>query len=522
MTWTREAYTADGDSLFLSEWVAGGQSPYFLPISTACNSRCLFCTKNYNPFSGHPGLFRDLSDIEYQLSLMPEHSRPINLTSVLPGRLAEGEALLHPRIFDILALVRRRYPTNQLRVYTNGIILGENGFLSSLSRYRPMSICLSIHSTRPELWARIFQRSQADAHRTLAAIQELLGWHFTLEAAVVPLPRLCGWDDVRETMRFLDSSGARRIYCHFPGYTDLTPAHIVRDIACDLDDFTAFAREMRAALSSRIIPMPDMDAPVQLPLARIVAQTLRGNAQTLGGPYRSVVWLVSRAAHARLQSLLATRGPFPNIHVLHPVANRTFGGNVIVGGLLTVSDFVAAGAAAMEAHPQAELLLVPTVAFDSFQRDLLGESAHAIAERLQRPVWLVDPGTGEVRRHLLARPVYRAADCAHAQIEQAVSRLSAEDKDGDQRDPVAVFPVESPHGALSAEALSVLLADWRSPRAGSLLSRHISMMKDDRALCVEQWKTAGDDAAVRNRWLQLEKHGGRWLLRWIHEGEAAW
>jgi MoaA/NifB/PqqE/SkfB family radical SAM enzyme len=142
-------------SIFLKEWLASNRYNNQLPISAVCNSRCLFCSNKLNPFPVATGMFRDVADIKFQLSLMPLHQNPVRMSDSLPGRIAEGEAFLHPRFFDILKLVRRKYPTNTLCFTTNGTMLDE-AFLKELAKFRPVEVTVSLHSTQPALWARIF------------------------------------------------------------------------------------------------------------------------------------------------------------------------------------------------------------------------------------------------------------------------------------------------------------------------------------------------------------------------------
>jgi len=125
------------DSIFLSEWLAGNRPPNQLPISAVCNSHCIFCSNRLNPFPVATGLFRDMADVKHQLSLMPAHRDPIRLSDSLPGRIAEGEAFLHPQFFEILSLIRHKFVGNTLCFTTNASMLDEP-FLKKLAAYRPI------------------------------------------------------------------------------------------------------------------------------------------------------------------------------------------------------------------------------------------------------------------------------------------------------------------------------------------------------------------------------------------------
>ncbi len=175
------------DSIFFKEWLATNKSPNQLPISAVCNSHCIFCSNHLNPFPIEKNIFRDIEDIKLQLSLMPpQYPDPIRMSDSLPGRISEGEAFLHPAFFKILELVRRRFLTNILCFTTNGSMLDEP-FLKELARFRPIEITVSMHSTRPELWARIFGKKESAIHQAICSLELIKKYHLDLIGAIVPL-----------------------------------------------------------------------------------------------------------------------------------------------------------------------------------------------------------------------------------------------------------------------------------------------------------------------------------------------
>jgi hypothetical protein len=150
-------------SIFLQEWLASNRMTNQLPISAACNSHCLFCSNRSNPFHVATGVFRDLEDVKLQLGAMPRHEQAIRMSDSLPGRIAEGEAFLHPKFFDILELVRGKYLANPLCFTTNGSMLDEP-FANQLARFRPIELTISMHSRRLDVWAHVFGMTQKESH----------------------------------------------------------------------------------------------------------------------------------------------------------------------------------------------------------------------------------------------------------------------------------------------------------------------------------------------------------------------
>ena len=195
-------------SPFILEWFASDRPINQLPISAVCNAHCLFCSNNLNPFTVVSGFFRDLEDIKLQICAMQANDDPIRLSDSLPGRIAEGEAFLHPRFFEILDLVRRKFVYNTLCFTTNACML-EAAFLKKLAPYRPIEITVSLHSTQPKLWARIFGKKEKDAITALAALPLITEYGMELIGTIVPLPRLCGWNNLEQTYEHFVNQGVK-------------------------------------------------------------------------------------------------------------------------------------------------------------------------------------------------------------------------------------------------------------------------------------------------------------------------
>lgn len=419
---------AEGYSLFFREWLAAGQPSNQFPISAVCNSRCLFCSNNLNPFPIARGIFRPIEDIKLQLSLMNSDFRhPIRMSDSTPGRIAEGEAFLHPEFFRILSLVRRKFPMNRLCFTTNGTMLDEI-FVKELSRFKPVEITLSMHSTRPDLWARITGKSPAFAKKAMAALDLMRRHGIDFAGSIVPLPGVCGWEDLERTYETFAAKGAQAMILWWPGHSVCSEPGAVRQMDYPLGEFLQYAGRMHARHGKPITAYPHVSSDPALDVGRIVSATGKGNVRNALGPYRQVLWLASEAAHGKIQGLIDRQvGDEGTVHIVYPVCNGTYGGNIIVAGLLMVEDFIRAGKHALSEHPETELILVPRAPFDALGRDLTGDPAYRIAESLQRPVWVVSD-RGDIQR-LLERAFVRKDEPLTAPVKQVVERfnLSLED-----------------------------------------------------------------------------------------------
>jgi len=505
---------------FMSEWLAGGQPSNQLPISAVCNSHCLFCSNHLNPFPVAGGFFRDLEDIKLQLCAMSANDDPIRMSDSLPGRISEGEALLHPRLFEILELVRRKFFYNTLCFTTNASML-DPVFLKKLSAYRPIEINVSLHSMEPALWARVFGQDTSKAEIAISSLPLIRAHRMDLIGTIVTLPKICGWGDIERTYAHFVSQGADSMILYWPGHTKRTRPEVAADLDCPLAKFTDFAERMKTAHPVPLISHPDMISPLGIRVETIVAKTLKGNFKNGGAAYRRVVWLSSAAAFCRLDSLVKekTRST-PNRHQAVPVENGTYGGNIMAAGLLMVEDFIRAGKKALEQWPDAELFLAPREPFDTLLRDLQGTPAHTIADDLGRPVWLVDPHGGI--DPLVSPRLVTRRDSANAPLRKVMERFNrARFEDAQLEaglDLIVSFPVQTSQGAMDQTSFREAMRAGRQLTEGVFPSaQHFEMLDSDHALCMEMWPVKNSERRL-NRWTRMVRRQSGWLIESIFEG----
>jgi hypothetical protein len=507
---------------FLSEWLAGGQPSNQLPISAVCNSHCLFCSNHLNPFPVAGGFFRDLEDIKLQLCAMSANDDPIRMSDSLPGRISEGEALLHPQLFEILEMVRRKFFYNTLCFTTNASML-DAAFLKKLSAFRPIEINVSLHSMEPAFWARIFGQDIKRAEIAISSPPLIRAHKMDLIGTIVPLPKICGWDDVERTYAHFVSQGAKSMIMYWPGHTKRTHPDVVAELECFLAEFTDFAERMKAAHSVPLIAHPDMVSPLGIRVETIVAKTLKGNPKNGGGAYRKIMWLTSAAAFCRLESLVKEKtASAPNLHHVEPVENGTYGGNIMAAGLLMVDDFVRAGKKALDQRPDIELFLAPRGPFDSLLRDLQGSPAYTILDELGRPVWLVD-SHGGIDPLLSTRLVTRR-NSAHAPLHEVMERFNRARVEDTELEAglglIASFPIETNQGAMHRANLREAIRVGRKLTEGFLpLVQRFETLDADHALCIETWPVKNSARQI-NRWTRLVRQGSKWLIKSIFDGFA--
>lgn len=488
-----------------------------------CNARCLFCSNRMNPFPIKQNIFRDIEDVNLQLSLgSASYDGAIHMSDSLPGRISEGEAFLHPQFFEILALVREKYLTNPLHFTTNASMLNET-FVEKLVQFRPLEINISLHSTQPKLWARIFQRTEKPAQIALASLSLLKKYHVDFTGTIVPLPRICGWEDLEKTLGFLADNGAKSILLWWPGFSKKTPERLKKEIECPWEEFQDFAKRMQNKFPKvPIIQQPNLSETLGLPIKRIMNFTLLGNLKTFGGAFRKVLWLASEAAYTEISRMIEQAAKsVSNEHHVFPVKNRSYGGNIKVSGLLMVSDFLSAGKEALERWPATDLVLIPRTPFDAFFRDLKKTPALKIPEILGRTTWLISEN-GDFHQ-LKGRSFVKPENDPKRTFEKVLKFIDESIK-ADKFEAVtllvASFPISTSSGFLKKGEFRNFLKQAKSRFSSNakVERRILEKLDDNRVLCMEDWP--GKDLSTPfSRWLFFKKIGNDWKLEMIFLGQ---
>jgi len=191
-----------------------------LPLTSACNVRCVFCSNRQNPpgVEAYNILPRPLAAVEATLQFMAPSGKIIIGESAT--RINEGEPFTHPHFQAILAAVRRSFPAVPIQITTNGSLLDEAAavFLSGLA---PVEINLSLNSAKVGNRVRLMDdRAAAAAVRAPAT---LAAYGIPYHGSIVAMNWLTGWDDMAETVECFDRHQARTVRIFLPGYTRLAP-----------------------------------------------------------------------------------------------------------------------------------------------------------------------------------------------------------------------------------------------------------------------------------------------------------
>jgi uncharacterized Fe-S cluster-containing radical SAM superfamily protein len=370
-------------SKFMYEMVAHtGKTYNQLPLSSVCNANCIFCANNMNPFPLPRIGFRSLEDVNKGISLLDPQAEAIRLD--LPGRISEGEALLHPDILKILQLVRNKAPRSEIQIETNGTMLTK-GFVEKLKPFKPIRFIISYHSDNPEFWQKIFNLGQKHYKIANESFYHLSMNGFVIEGAIVPLPHLVGYADIENTIKIM-KAWTNYVVIIAPGYSHKASSELKKILDVDFRELSAFVTEMRKKYEIQLSLQTDLLRPLMFNPYRLMQRSFKAK-------YRNVLWLLSEAAYERAKNILEDWNPFVlNEHFAFMVRNNTYRGNITCSGLLMVSDFREAIKQALSAlekkGAKIDLMLLPQNAFDRFGDDLKGENYSMLSDEFEIPVWL--------------------------------------------------------------------------------------------------------------------------------------
>lgn len=306
-----------------------------IPISTVCNAKCLFCSNKMNPFPIYRCGFRPVREVREWLScnklgLDNNPSFRVQLSDVLPGRISEGEATLHPQFFDILQLLRSAL-RNCFHMTTNGSKLTEK-FVSELAKYKPFKVMVSYHSCNPDHWTSIFGLSRREYDLATRAFKLLNNAGIETVGAIVALPNMVGYKDIEETMMFFNEH-CSRIQFWRPSYSKYADDEIIKVVGHDASEFKDFVHGMYKKCDNLSIRWDtDPDLPLTLDPYDLMIHTVK-----MG--YKKVMWMTAEINYERLKVLIADVSKlFPNEHYVEKIVSHAYGGNTSCNGLLLVSD----------------------------------------------------------------------------------------------------------------------------------------------------------------------------------------
>lgn len=189
-----------------------------LPVISACNTTCAFCSHKQNPEGVEVYKLGklELSDFEEIIEFLSPDRKIIIGESAT--RIIEGEPLLHKDFLSIVEMVRRKYKKTHIQITTNGILLEEK-LVERLQALGNIELNVSVNSIGDRKRMEILGLKKQDNIKEKLA---LLKGRINYSASAVFDPELLKYEDVEEMVAFLDNNGASSVRLFLPGYTHMT------------------------------------------------------------------------------------------------------------------------------------------------------------------------------------------------------------------------------------------------------------------------------------------------------------
>ena len=380
----------------LWEAIAKGNEKWQLPISSVCGADCVFCCLKYNPMDMNlKSGFRDLDDIKQAICLL-DGEQTIQLGGESNGVIRqEGEALLHPKIFEVLEAIRQVHPTTPIWIQTNATQLTEK-FLQKLTRFMPVDFQISYHSNNQHNWCKIFGIKAKKFQIAQNAWPLLYQYGFTAQPSIVTMPNLVGYDDVENTIKYL-SQFVSVICVWSPHYTNATPPYeeFRHEMSYDPNEMSEFLQKMRIKYNVDIDWPLDPNKPINVGgyhsefMPAVIMEKLLQSGR------KKPLWLFSEASWLRGAGKLIEQSQpfFANHHYATFVKNTTYGGTITCAGLLFVDDYDKAIEKTFEEIPQlryeVDTFVIPGLPFNKFGEDMTGKKYSVLQEKYDIPIDIV-------------------------------------------------------------------------------------------------------------------------------------
>jgi wyosine [tRNA(Phe)-imidazoG37] synthetase (radical SAM superfamily) len=199
-----------------------------LPITSRCDSRCIFCSHKNNP--------RDIDVISVGVRSMEDITRtlaflnPRNVITIGESatQIIEGEPLSHPQFNEILSLTRRAYPETPMEITTNGRRLTRE-MVEFLKEKGNINLNISLNSASVHGRKLLMGDNKKQSEQTLEGIRLLAEYNMPFSSSMVAMPNITGWDDLLDTIEFLAANKATAIRVFMPSFSSRAKADIFPD-----------------------------------------------------------------------------------------------------------------------------------------------------------------------------------------------------------------------------------------------------------------------------------------------------
>ena len=196
-----------------------------LPLTSSCNLKCIFCSSRGNPQGVKTVSFPPLDKSVLQ-ELIPflDPGRKI-IIGESSTRLCEGEPLMHPFFSEVVEEISELFPHTPLQITTNGTLLSpELIYKMSLLKGNEgdgsvggVEFIFSLNSASSYWRCNIM--GDKDPERALKVVDLCSKYGVDFHGSLVAAPQLTGWEELKQTLYFLENAGALTTRVFLPGIT---------------------------------------------------------------------------------------------------------------------------------------------------------------------------------------------------------------------------------------------------------------------------------------------------------------
>lgn len=347
---------------YFFEHLASGNSPGVLPITSACNAQCLFCSNNTNPFEIKRVRHRPLAEIEKIIwSMSPSFQGKFILNEAITGKLSEGEVFTHPQVFEILQCIRDKYKNNPIAISSNGSLMTEER-IKRLAEFRPVHVPFSIHSFNRGFWKQIFKLKDKHYDTAINAITHGREYGLQTSLRMIAMPALVGYDDLENTVIESKERGYTFLGVTYASWTRYTKPEIIKQLEVDHDELKAFCDRMTEKYKVK----------VHYSRSAIKFDSDKFTRITKNIRSKRIYWFVSSAAYDKIKPVLEEIGKNNNVkNIVVNVKNHTYGGNITCAGLWTIKDI---DRAIKENNLENENIVIRGRFLNNYGYDLMGDN----------------------------------------------------------------------------------------------------------------------------------------------------
>lgn len=257
-----------------------------LPITSHCDSRCVFCSHRNNPsdvVTASVGV-RTLDDVKRTIAFL-DPGRAITIgESATP--VIEGEPFSHPAFVEIVSFLRRAFPDTPLEITTNGRHLtGELvGFLETIGR---VLLHISLNSASARGRRLLMGDTEEQSGRVVAGVELLARSRVRFTGSLVAMPNLTRWDDIRNTIEFLAERRAEAIRVVMPAFSARADLEVFPNADRIYEELKKLVRSLSPQLPCPVLVEPSCVSD----LTPIVSGVLKGSPAWNAGVRRDDVFV---------------------------------------------------------------------------------------------------------------------------------------------------------------------------------------------------------------------------------------